>query len=114
MKDLAKLQLVVICLSWFVALIFSELSVAVSVLLGGLTYFIPTLLSIVVLTRLKKTPELLPIALLIVEVHKIVVTVVIIVTIYFLCPEVNWIGYLVGLILVTQVGLLMFRKSSYL
>ncbi|MBN3859007.1 hypothetical protein GKC56_00320 [Neisseriaceae bacterium PsAf] len=113
MKDLARLQLVIICLSWFVALIFWGIPTAVSVLLGGLTYFIPTLLSIMVLTRLRKVPELLPMTLLIVEVHKILVVVIIIVATYFFCPQINWVSYAVGLILVTQVGLLMFRKSAY-
>lgn len=111
MQELVLHQLVVICLSWFIALIFWNFSVAISVLLGELTYFLPSLLSVIALIKIRKTPNLLCMSLLIVEFYKIVLIIVMITTIYLFGSGIHWIGYTIGLVIITQVGLLMFRKN---
>lgn len=113
MKLLIQLQLIAIVISWLVTVLFFGISQAWSVALGGLTYCIPTILSILALSIVKRYKEILFSALFFIEVHKIVLIVVIIVLIYFVYPGIHWLAYLVGLIIVTQVGLLMFRKNSY-
>lgn len=75
---------------------------------GGLSYFIPTIIAIMALIKLKKNPALLPMALIIAEMAKIMLTCLMMFIVYLMHQADNWLAYLLGLILVSQTGLFTF------
>ncbi|WP_066569858.1 ATP synthase subunit I [Snodgrassella sp. CFCC 13594] len=85
-----------------------------SVVLGGLCYLLPTILAIVLLSILKKIPDLLPVALMATELGKIILVCLMMLVVYLAYPAANWLAFLLGLILVSQAGLFTFGKRLVL
>lgn len=101
-------QIVMLILAVCVSAIVWDRSVISATVWGGLSYFLPTVVAIVILAILKKNPVLLPVALIAAETIKIMLTCLMIFCVYLIHQIDSWLAFLLGLILVSQAGLLTF------
>lgn len=110
MWRLSLLQLGVLLLLalWF--LVWQGVMAAEAVLLGGGTYWLPSVLSIMALEGLHRNKAKVIFAPMLLEANKVMLIIVLMLLAYIFLP-INWGKYLLGLFGVSQVGWLMLRKS---
>ncbi|MDF7676917.1 ATP synthase subunit I [Neisseriaceae bacterium ESL0693] len=85
-----------------------------STVCGGLSYLIPTIMAVINLMVMQRIPALQPMALLVAEFGKIFLTSLIMLLVYVYYPAVDWLAFLLGIILVSQAGLFTFRRRLLL
>lgn len=108
MARLLLWQIVMLILAIGVSAMMWGMSAIGATIWGGLCYFLPTVVAIMILKILKKNPVLLPMAFIMAEMTKITLACLMMFIVYLTHQADNWLAFLSGLILVSQAGLFTF------
>lgn len=104
-------QFIMLVVAAVVAICFFGIYTLPSAALGGLSYLLPSLLSVIILILIRRQAMLLPAALLMIEISKIFLVCLILLVIYATYKAVHWPMFMLGLILVSQAGLLTYTRK---
>ena len=95
---------------WLVGLLFQSWQISVSILLGGLSYIVPTGIALLVLNFLRSYPSMAGKGFLLSEGLKIVLALVLMALSVLLYDALNFLAYLLALLAVSHLAfLLSFR-----
>lgn len=107
---------VIVAVQWAIVLLLTliivgiaDIQAAFSFALGGLSYAVPTLLSVCFLSILKRYSPLSS-GLMVVESLKIILTIALMVLVFMFCPALRFIPFFLGLLIASQFVFLLFLK----
>ncbi|SOD65902.1 ATP synthase subunit I [Alysiella filiformis] len=83
---------------------------AISLLLGGLSYTLPTLLAVYVVHRLKPYPQLAGVSFMVSAGLKITLALILMVSSFLIYPKMHFLSFFVGLLAVSHLVFLFFLK----
>ncbi len=83
---------------------------AISLALGGMSYALPTLVSILFLKILKPYPALAGAAFIGSESLKILLSLILLISTFFIYPNVHFLSFFIGLLVVSHLVFLLFLK----
>lgn len=111
MNKLILLQAAVLAvLSAAAWLVCSDAHIAASLLLGGLSYVVPTAVAVLFLNLLKPYPAFAGAGFIFSEGLKIVLSLVCLVSVFLLYADLRFIPYFIGLLAVSHLVFLLFLK----
>jgi|GEM_PF-717205 hypothetical protein len=110
MIKLAITQWVVLFLLAIVLYVVWGVHHAVSLLLGGASYAIPTLISVLFLNFLKPYPALAGGGFVLAESLKILLSLILMIGSFFVYPNVYFLSFFIGLLIVSHLIFLLFLK----
>ncbi|SSY80746.1 ATP synthase subunit I [Alysiella crassa] len=110
MAKLAMTQWILIAVLSVIAYVLGGSRYAISLILGGACYAVPTLLSVLFLKFLKPYPALAGAAFIGSESLKILLSLILLVGSFFVYPNVHFLSFFVGLLVVSHLVFLFFLK----
>ncbi|MDK4575939.1 ATP synthase subunit I [Kingella kingae] len=107
---LVGLQVITITVLTLFVWLFLGVQTALSMVLGGLSYILPTLIAVLILKFLRPYPVLAGSAFIAAEILKIVLALIFMVSVFCLYPSMQFIPYFIGLLAVSHLVFLFFLK----
>lgn len=90
--------------------LFFGVQAALSMVLGGLSYILPTLIAVLILKFLRPYSVLAGSVFIAAEILKIVLALIFMVSVFWLYPSMQFIPYFIGLLAVSHLVFLFFLK----
>lgn len=110
MGKLPTNQIIVLAVLVLLAYVFGGENWAISTLLGGLSYVIPTGLAVFLVHQLKPYPQLAGVAFILSASLKIVLALILMVSSFFIYPNLHFLSFFIGLLAVSHLVFLFFLK----
>lgn len=110
MLKLALTQLTCLMLLALGAYILGGMHWMISVLLGGFSYVIPTVLAMLLMYFLKPYPSLAGVSLIGSTGLKMVLSLILMVASFYLYPNIHFLSFFIGLLAVSHLVFLLFLK----
>lgn len=109
MHTILILQIAILSVLGVVMSVFVGVQAVFSLVLGGVSYIVPTLFSVIIL-RLASSSNLVGAGFIFSEVLKILLAIILMAVIIFLHPEIKVFPYLLGLLSVSHIVFLFYLK----
>lgn len=110
MNKLPASQMVVLAVLVLLAYVLGGENWAISLLLGGLSYVLPTGLAVYLVHCLKPYPQLAGVAFIVSASLKIVLALILMVSTFFIYPNLHFLSFFIGLLAVSHLVFLLFLK----
>lgn len=113
MKKLLYFQIIALLIVATSAWLLFGSNELVSVLLGGGCYLVPTAIMVAILRRFDGNPDQMPTGFFIGQSAKALLAIVLMVTVFFLYPSLNFLAFLAGLLAVSKIVFFVFWKMNH-
>lgn len=114
MKKIISYQLLIVALYGLVLFLTQGQAAAYSGLAGALSYAIPNILSVLILSLFSINPVMSYVAFMMAEGLKIVlVSVMMLLIMYFYHEQIMWLQFIIGLVIASHIVFIVFWKLNH-